>query len=100
MNCSSSPVPSVATTSACVSPRVNSDEPWARGSTPTWLSIGRTVFTSRPSMREPVSRMFQRTTFDWASLKAALTFSGENFCSPSAGQSAATTFAFTASTAL
>ena len=35
MNCSSSPVPSVATTSACVSPRVNSAEPWVRGSTPT-----------------------------------------------------------------
>ena len=35
MNCSSSPVPSVATTSAWVSPRVNSAEPWVRGSTPT-----------------------------------------------------------------
>ena len=33
--CSSWPVPSVATTSACVSPRVNSAEPWARGRTPT-----------------------------------------------------------------
>ena len=39
-NCSSSPVPSVATTSACVSPRVNSAEPWVRGSTPTWTEIG------------------------------------------------------------
>ena len=35
MICSSWPVPSVATTSAWVSPRVNSAEPWARGSTPT-----------------------------------------------------------------
>ena len=35
MICSSWPVPSVATTSACVSPRVNSAEPCARGSTPT-----------------------------------------------------------------
>ena len=33
--CSSSPVPSVATTSACVSPRVNSAEPWVRGRMPT-----------------------------------------------------------------
>jgi hypothetical protein len=29
--CSSSPVPSVATTIAWVSPRVNSAEPWVRG---------------------------------------------------------------------
>ena len=35
MYCSSSPVPSVATTSAWVSPRVNSAEPWVRGRTPT-----------------------------------------------------------------
>jgi hypothetical protein len=41
----------VAITSACVSPRVNSAEPWARGSTPTSDTIGRTVLTSRPSMR-------------------------------------------------
>ena len=40
MYCSSSPVPSVATTSAWVSPRVNSAEPWARGSTPTSATIG------------------------------------------------------------
>ncbi|GJE02465.1 hypothetical protein GMJLKIPL_4414 [Methylobacterium isbiliense] len=99
MNCSSSPVPSVATTSAWVSPRVNRAEPWARGITPTSETIGRTVRTSRPSMREPVSRMFQRTTFDWASLKAALTFSGSNLASPSSGTRAAITFAFTASTA-
>ena len=35
MRCSSSLVPSVAVTSACVSPRVNSAEPWVRGSMPT-----------------------------------------------------------------
>ena len=45
MYCSSSPVPSVATTSACVSPRVNSAEPWARGRMPTSETIGRTVFS-------------------------------------------------------
>src|SRR5437899_1281313 len=67
--CSSSPVPSVATTSAWVSPRVNSAEPWVRGRTPTSETILRTVLRSRPSMREPVSRMFQRTTLAWSSLK-------------------------------
>ena len=34
MICASRPVPSVVTTSACVSPRVNSAEPCVRGSTP------------------------------------------------------------------
>src|SRR5690606_33611259 len=34
-----------------VSPRVNSDEPCTRGSTPTWALIGRTVSSARPSMR-------------------------------------------------
>ena len=48
-------VPSVATTIACVSPRVNSDEPWVRGSTPTFEAIGRTVSSARPSMRTLVS---------------------------------------------
>ncbi len=42
-NCSSSLVPSVATTSAWVSPRVNSAEPWVRGRMPTSATIGRTV---------------------------------------------------------
>ena len=51
MICSSRSVPSVAATSACVSPRVKSAEPWARGSTPVRISIGRTVRVSRPSMR-------------------------------------------------
>ena len=45
MNCSSSPVPSVATTIDCVSPRVNSAEPCVRGRKPTMLSIGRTLST-------------------------------------------------------
>ncbi len=40
MSCSSRAVPSVATTSACVSPRVNSAEPWVRGSTPVRIEIG------------------------------------------------------------
>ena len=71
MYCSSSPVPSVATTRACVSPRVNRAEPWVRGRTPTSATIGRTVLRSRPSMRMPVSRMFQRTTLASASLNTS-----------------------------
>ena len=55
---------------------VNSAEPWVRGSTPTSETIGRTVFTSRPSMRSPSSRMAQRTILAWTSLKVALTISG------------------------
>ena len=75
MNCSSSAVPSVATTSAWVSPRVNSAEPWVRGSTPTSATIGRTVLRSRPSMRLLVSRMFQRTILASSSLNTPATAS-------------------------
>ncbi len=71
MYCSSSPVPSVATTRACVSPRVNSAEPWVRGRRPTCERMERTVWRSRPSMRAPVSRMELRTTLAWAALKAS-----------------------------
>lgn len=63
MICSSPFVPSVATTSACVSPRVNSAEPWVRGSTPVRISIGRTVRVSRPSMRGSPFRICERTIF-------------------------------------
>ncbi len=61
MICASRPVPSVVTTSAWVSPRVNSAEPWVRGSTPTLTVIGRTVLRSRPSMRGLPSRIRSRT---------------------------------------
>ena len=73
MNCSSSPVPSVVTTSAWVSPRVNSAEPWVRGSRPASATIGRTVVRSRPSIRRPVDRMSPRTTSDSRPLKQPLT---------------------------
>ena len=43
MRCTSDDGPSVATVSACVSPRVNSAEPWARGRRPTSTEIGRMV---------------------------------------------------------
>ena len=61
MRCESRSVPSVAATSACVSPRVNSAEPWARGSTPFLISIWRTVRVSRPSMRGSPPRIWPRT---------------------------------------
>ncbi len=48
-------VPRVATTIAWVSPRVNSEEPWVRGSTLTLEVIGRTVSRARPSMRTLVA---------------------------------------------
>ena len=63
MRCASRSVPSVVTTSACVSPRVNSAEPWVRGSTPVRISIGRTVRVSRPSMRGSPARIWLRTIF-------------------------------------
>ena len=100
MNCSSSPVPSVATTIACVSPRVNSAEPCARGRKPASATIGRTVLTSRPSMRTPSSRIVLRTTLAWRSWNTAPTCSLVNCASPPSGNMAAWTLAFTAATAL
>ncbi len=61
MRCESRSVPSVAATSACVSPRVKSAEPWTRGSRPVRISIGRTVRVSRPSMRGSPERIWLRT---------------------------------------
>ncbi len=61
MICESREVPSVVTTSACVSPRVNSADPWVRGRTPTFTVIGRTVIRSRPSIRGSPFRIFCRT---------------------------------------
>jgi hypothetical protein len=59
--CESRSVPSVAATSACVSPRVNSAEPCTRGSTPLRISMLRTVRVSRPSMRGSPDRIWLRT---------------------------------------
>src|SRR2546422_7778573 len=60
MRCSSLTVPSVTDTRACVCPRVNSADPWVRGSTPTSQLMGRTVSRSRPSMRSPRVRTCSR----------------------------------------
>ncbi|MNE00028.1 hypothetical protein D3C80_924230 [compost metagenome] len=71
MYCSSSPVPRVATTRAWVSPRVNSDEPWVRGRTPTSETMARTLSRARPSTRCAFSMMSRRRTSASHSLKAA-----------------------------
>jgi hypothetical protein len=71
MICASRPVPSVVTTRACVSPRVNTAEPCVRGRTPTCTSILRTVFVSRPSMRGLPAMMRPRTTLYSVSWNAA-----------------------------
>ena len=62
-----------ATTSACVSPRVNSAEPCVRGSTPVRIVIGRTVRVSRPSMRGSPARIWLRTIFASSSNTKLLT---------------------------
>mmetsp|Transcript_10906 Transcript_10906/g.40360 ORF Transcript_10906/g.40360 Transcript_10906/m.40360 type:complete len:231 (+) Transcript_10906:1163-1855(+) len=51
---------------ACVSPRVNSDEPCTRGSNPPSHVIGRTVFVSRPSCRRLRTRIESRIA--WLSI--------------------------------
>jgi hypothetical protein len=79
---------------------VNNAEPWARDRMPTSDWIGRTVFTSRPSIREPVSRIELRTTLACTSLKEDLILSLSKRAWPSAGIRAAMTFALAASIAL
>ena len=74
MICSSRAVPSVATTIACVSPRVNSEEPCVRGSKPVRIEIGRTVRVSRPSMRGSPDKMSLRTCFASSSKRKFLTW--------------------------
>ncbi len=71
----SSEVPSVTVTSACVSPRVKSAEPWVRGRTPISTSMGRTSSNARPSRRlrsrRIVSRVITSTRSDIARLTCA-----------------------------
>ena len=54
-------MPNVATTKACVSPRVNKAEPCVRGNTPVRILIGRTVRVSRPSIRGSPFKIWLRT---------------------------------------
>ncbi len=62
IRCSSSVVPRVTETSAWVCPRVNTDDPWVRGSTPASIEIGRMVSRSRPSTRSLLSSTCFRIT--------------------------------------
>src|SRR6266516_2916180 len=84
MRCSSRVVPRVTDTRACVWPRVNSAEPWVRGSTPTSQLIARTVSRSRPSTRSPrvstCSRMV-RYSMSSMTLATSLVFSGNSAAS-------------------
>ena len=56
-------IPSDVTLSTCVSPRSNSDDPWARGRSPTWAASGRMSFAPRPSSRTPSEITRARMTF-------------------------------------
>src|SRR4030065_397881 len=51
IRCSSWEVPSVAVTSTWVSPRVKMADPWVRGSTRIWQSMGRMAVRPRPATR-------------------------------------------------
>ena len=66
--CWSSAVPSVAITSAWVSPRVNRQEPCVRGRTPTSIVILRISSNFRPSSRWPRSRISSRRIFSFRPL--------------------------------
>ena len=81
MRCSSSLVPSVTVTRACVSPRVNSAEPCVRGSTPTSQSILRISSNARPSGRRLAfsisSRKMRSFSVSNSSLASACCFLGQ-----------------------
>ena len=63
-------VPRVVVTMAWVSPRVNSAEPWVRGSSFTRLEMSRTTAGPRPSMRLSPARIEPRT-MDFSSFSNA-----------------------------
>ena len=71
MICASSDVPSVAVTSACVSPRVKSAEPWVRGRRPTSQVIGRIWSNPRPSSRLPPRIVSRVSTLTRSSIALA-----------------------------
>ena len=61
MRCSSLPVPSVQSVSACVWPRVKRAEPWVRGITDTSDVIERISVSERPSGRRFSTAILVRT---------------------------------------
>ena len=96
MICSSSDVPSVAVTSAWVSPRVKSAEPWVRGRKPTSHSMWRISSPLRPSWRVP-SRVSSRNAFFAVSSKYDLTGPTVSGFVAASGANYATQAFFTAS---
>ena len=88
--CSSCLVPSVAATSACVSPRVKSAEPWVRGRNDTSALIARVSVDFRPSIRTPSSRTIRRTSCFSSLSRYSRTFA---FRSPSGSTAAMTSWA-------
>ena len=94
--CASSAVPSVQVTSAWVSPRVNTTDPWTRGSTPVSVQIGRISSNLRPSRRMPFS---SASTFITCSCRSWNTWSASFFaCASGFSPSEAIMSAFTLST--
>ena len=73
--CSSSLVPRVTATSAWVSPRVKSAEPWTRGSSPTSLVMVRTTSCGRPPMRPPLTVSSRMCSYLRSSTTALASFS-------------------------
>ena len=88
--CSSCLVPSVAATSACVSPRVKSAEPWVRGRNDTSALMARVSVDFRPSIRTPSSRTIRRTSCFSSLSRYSRTFA---FRSPSGSTAAMTSWA-------
>ena len=76
-------VPSVAETSAWVSPRVKSAEPWVRGSRPTSISMSRISSSRRLSKRvRSLSTTSRRIS---SSRRVMIFFTWLRFASSSAG---------------
>ena len=61
MRCSSLPVPSVQSVSACVWPRVKRADPWVRGITVTSDDTCRISVSDRPSGRRLSTAILART---------------------------------------
>src|SRR2546427_8942512 len=90
---SSSLVPRVVVTSPCVSPRVNSADPCARGKSPTSQEMDRTWSFLRPPMRQPSCVIIRRMCSYLRSSSACLTsFSLPHSSAPSAHSCATTSF--------
>ena len=85
--CSSSEVPRVVTTIACVSPRVKSAEPWVLGRSPTSHVMFLMSFVPLPSTRTPSFTTISRMMLYFISSKtavASLSLPGSSAATPAA----------------